>query len=403
MKKKKDDGQTSYVLMFDGKTVKRVGDVNLLGHEKGKSVTERKRERDDSLYTLDIAIKTVKYLLLKCTHICDTRLEYRSDIKEKLISVIKIISSLLQQLRELKKSKSLNLSRLKEKGGDDWRGSKYLFAIYSCMTILYRLENAITKSLTVQWCLCKVVATLNEEGELFAKSDRVDLSCQKNVKLLKDPQEIKFALGTSKIETSITKQRTDEWYEARKDMKVTGSTMYSAIGCDGLKKQREHFDKVFSKVSQNDTTSEQNAAMKHGIESEIHEIATLSSIIMPVYSPGHVFYEEGYYIKDGILVSPDGSIRLSETPIYAFEGKAPVGNTFTTPVHYKIPERYITQTLFEQKVLNSKGTIYTSWSKESTTVFLIPPNDKICDRVLGEIETVNRSAVPKRPTMAQRK
>lgn len=51
MKKKKDDGQTSYVLMFDGKTVKRVGDVNLLGHEKGKSVTERKRN-EMTLFTL---------------------------------------------------------------------------------------------------------------------------------------------------------------------------------------------------------------------------------------------------------------------------------------------------------------------------------------------------------------
>jgi hypothetical protein len=72
-------------------------------------------------------------------------------------------------------------------------------------------------------------------------------------------------------------------------------------------------------------------------------------------------------------------LRYTDGIRYAFEGKVPVGNIFTTPVRYEVPVRYISQTLFEQQAMDAeKGTLYITWSKESSTVFVVPINTPSC-------------------------
>lgn len=93
-----------------------------------------------------------------------------------------------------------------------------------------------------------MVSHLNGVGHLFASSEKVDLSFQNNLKILRDPKAIKKDWNASSLDGSITKQRTDDWYTARKNKTVSGSTIYAALGCDGLKKQREHLDRVISKI-----------------------------------------------------------------------------------------------------------------------------------------------------------
>ena len=172
-------------------------------------------------------------------------------------------------------------------------------------------------------------------------------------------------------------------------MKVTGSTIYKALGCESLKKQKKHYDQVMKGIESPAPTTEQEKFMKHGTDSEVHEIATLCSIVMPVLFPNCVFREEGYYVRNNILVSSDRSLRLTEDSgsiEYAFEGKASYPNAYTTPVHYRVPDRYITQTLFEQRVVDSRcGTIYMSWTNESCTVFKVLPNKTLCQNILYEI------------------
>ena len=206
-------------------------------------------------------------------------------------------------------------------------------------------------------------------------------------------------LNVTVVPPALTKQRSQEWIDARRNAKVTGSTIYTAIGCDSLKKQKQHFDKVFSGVEADEPSEAQHDAMLHGTQSEVHEIATLSSIVMPFLFPDMIFHEEGYYVHNGMVVSPDGSLMSSDGVEFAFEGKAPVGNIFTIPVHYKIASRYITQTVFEQKVLSAKcGTLYLSWSTESTTVFIVPEDDVFCSEVEDVIDSLYDVRVPKRPT-----
>lgn len=71
-------------------------------------------------------------------------------------------------------------------------------------------------------------------------------------------------------------------------------------------------------------------------------------------------------------MSPDGSLRSDDNSVqFAFEEKAPFDKTFSTTRHYKVPDRYIEQTLFEQKVLNANGTLYMSWTDQNCTLFKV--------------------------------
>jgi hypothetical protein len=46
-------------------------------------------------------------------------------------------------------------------------------------------------------------------------------------------------------DSSITKQRTDRWLQLRKESRVTGSTLFRALGLATLREQQEHFDCVY--------------------------------------------------------------------------------------------------------------------------------------------------------------
>ena len=65
-----------------------------------------------------------------------------------------------------------------------------------------------------------------------------------------------------------TKQRIDEWYKARDNAVVTGSTFYNAIGQDGLKKMQQHFDSTVCNERKDEPTDEVKSAMKYGTDNE---------------------------------------------------------------------------------------------------------------------------------------
>ena len=122
---------------------------------------------------------------------------------------------------------------------------------------------------------------------------------------------------------------------------------------------------------------------------------------MPFLFPEMIYHEHGYCVEDGVIVSPDRNLRdkSGSKCFYAIEGKAPVGNEFTIKQHYNVLERYITQTLFEQKVLKAEmGILYICWTEESTTVFIVPCNDSVCEACQSIISNIYMDQEPRRPT-----
>ncbi|XP_045178040.2 uncharacterized protein LOC123538138 [Mercenaria mercenaria] len=396
-KAQKDDKNNSYVLMLDGKKIKRGTDVDLLGFETDKTLKEREDERDRQLKVLDKSIIAITSAQEKTNEIQETPKEMKSSILTHLIGLLLLFSEVLRGLRKLRFKKQHSLSKLKDLGGDEWRKSKYAYAIDTCITTLWRIGNVIDKAMNVQRCICKAGACINKTAHLFAQTDMIDLNCQANLRILKSPD--KLPAGTVVKNTSIIKQRSDLWFAERKEMKVTGSSIFQAIGCDSLKRQEEHFEKVINGVDPPEPSETQQKAMQHGTDCENHQVATMCGMIMPFLYPDLIFQEEGYYVKDNILVSPDGSLRSMDNSVkYAFEGKAPVEKTFTTTLHDQVPDRYITQTLFEQKALQADGTLYISWTDYSCTLFKVIPNENLCDKIQEEIHDLYYTEKPKRMT-----
>ena len=79
----------------------------------------------------------------------------------------------------------------------------------------------------------------------------------------------------------ITKQKSDKWFELRRENRITGSTIFRAIGMNTLKEQQEHYDKVFKGIE------------KPLSKAKIHALATLLGKILPVYYPHLTFIEDG--------------------------------------------------------------------------------------------------------------
>ena len=83
----------------------------------------------------------------------------------------------------------------------------------------------------------------------------------------------------------------------------------------------------------------------------------------------------------------------------AIEFKCPYpGKTFTTTVHYAIPDRYITQLLCEMAVLNCCKLLFISWTASSSTVFEVIFDDQLWSDLLTECIDVYGPDIPKRPT-----
>jgi len=61
-------------------------------------------------------------------------------------------------------------------------------------------------------------------------------------------------------------------------VKVTGGTVYKAIGCVGLKHQKQHDELVIHGAVLPTFNDEQNQAMQHGTESEVHKIIMMGSM-----------------------------------------------------------------------------------------------------------------------------
>ncbi|CAC5409745.1 unnamed protein product [Mytilus coruscus] len=371
----------SFVLSVDGKKMAtgltdERGDQDLFQHEDGESLKLLQDLIDEEI-----------------TNIETTKTSWSSmeptEQASRLMQIIKIVSHRIKDLRALLQKQKFALNKFFKDAGDDWRNSKYVFAISSIQTMIYQIKSVIKRLLSVNDCLLEKRSDLYANKNAFAKRDTIDTYSQVNWITLKDPE----SLPDSAINNSrFIKQRTDQWIEMRKKFKLTGSTLYEGIGLDTLKNQQRHFDKVVRGVNTQEEFSEEvRNRMPHGIVSEVHAIATLVGKIVPLYHPDLQFVEEGDRIifcedRPFILVSPDGGlgiVKLENTPDnitdpkVACEFKCPVGTDYKTPVHYEIP---------------------VSWSAESSTVFQVSFDEELWKIIIDEALSVYSTESLKRPT-----
>lgn len=169
---------------------------------------------------------------------------------------------------------------------------------------------------------------------------------------------------------------------------VTGSTFYSALGLSTLKDQKEHFEKVYENIRKSPSDMVK-MFMEHGTKNEINALATLVGKILPVFYPHITFQEDGCVVvplgetkEPYSVVSGDGSGLDEEGHVHlAFEMKCPMPKSFTTDVHYALPERYGTQILSQMAAKRANTCVYISYTEASSTVIVSPFDDKVWTEV----------------------
>ncbi|WAR15461.1 LOW QUALITY PROTEIN: hypothetical protein MAR_005566 [Mya arenaria] len=105
------------------------------------------------------------------------------------------------------------------------------------------------------------------------------------------------------ISTREIKQKLD--FKKRRQAKVTGSTIDKAVGLDGIKRQQEHYDKVFRKLeSQIPDVVQKN--MDNGTANEINVTATFVNAVMPILFPNGLV-DKDLNGEPFMVISPDGT------------------------------------------------------------------------------------------------
>ena len=336
------DKSKSYVLGFDGKKLapglsKDGGDQDLFGHEEGETLSQVKQRVSEQICYIEAVARGWETM--------------ENELKlSKIEKIISILSLSLKDLRTLFMKLRLMLKRFQKDAGEDWRNSRFVYAISSVQAQIYQIKSVVQRLLDANDSLLKIGSSLNLMGHAFTSTQEVDICSQSNVITLKEPENLPPDYVHN---LRFTKQRTQEWFQHREQVKVTGSKVFEALGLDSLKKQQAQFDKVIKGVHKDEDISDDvKARMEHGTKSEIHAVATLSSKILPFYFPGFKYIEEGAHLicnesEPLVLVSPDGSLGTYDVysndvpiPFFACEFKCPVPTDYKTPVHYQIPLRY---------------------------------------------------------------
>ena len=321
----------SHIPTFDGKKlVPNSAEINLLGCEDKTTLKMKHTLEEDEKCLQDISS------LIENLHESSTQLLQdisdtdKGPLAQELLLLFMHIGRRLEIVREFKNKKSYALSKLESKV--DKLLTKDHFLMNHLKTYVYQCSVTIKDVANNLNDICEAIAVLNAASHNFVKENKVDISLQTNFAELLAPQHISeiFGQSPSDIPSEYLKQRSPEWFEVRKSVKVTGSTSHRAVGLDWLKEQRLFFDETMS-GEQSSKSDAQQVAMDYGSKNEINAIATLVSKVMPVLYPRLTLNEEGTYkISDEtsqpiLCVSPDGSLHDTNETNKPFKTPAKVG------------------------------------------------------------------------------
>ena len=231
--------QTLACLTFDGKKIKQgltenSGDINLLGFEEGMSLQQKQNVLKTELNSIESTIEVLNNLVhtedqWQCP-VSELPAITLSEFKSFLLWCLKILSSKAHNIRTIQSKKEYARKKFIESGGDDWHKSKYVYVISALNAYLYEIDSYLTKHMAILDDICYGLSVLSGSTDKYQTGDLVHFPSQSNYVELRDDQGM--------MEPRFIKQRSERWHSIRKEAMVTGSTIYQALGLDGLKSQR---------------------------------------------------------------------------------------------------------------------------------------------------------------------
>ena len=230
---------------------------------------------------------------------------------EKIEQIVRIASFRIKELRFLLVNQQLALKNIYKEAGDDWRTSRFVYAISSVQSMIYQIKAIVKRLLEINNTLLEEGTSINSSNGTFVNGKSVDCYSQNYWVTLKEPDDLPEQFSNN---DRFIKQRTEKWFNKRKEFLLTGSKLYEGIGLDSLKSLQKQYDTVVRNIHiEEQILQEVKQRMEHGTKSEIHATATLTATILSFYCPDLKYIEEGASIvtideKPFILVSPDGSV-----------------------------------------------------------------------------------------------
>ena len=184
----------------------------------------------------------------------------------------------------------------------------------------------------------------------------------------------------------FVKQRSDLWFHLCEQAVVNGSSCFDATGLNTLAAQKNHCRKFILKEQQ-EVTEETAANFKHGIETEVHAIATVVGLLLPaLLPPCCTFIEVGPPFVNTqerqrmLEVSPDGIIKCcygeNNCPSncaavcsgITIEIKCPVLDSPYYNYRYYIHKRYVPQVMSEMFTQETSKGWFIVCSSDSVSV-----------------------------------
>ena len=105
-------------------------------------------------------------------------------------------------------------------------------------------ESVVRRLLEMNMVTTQIMSSINNNSDVHIqnKPRHISLIEHANNFQLLPPEIVKYVLDIEK-DTNIQfiKQRSPEWFQIRKQARITGSTLNSGIGLDTLQKQKQHF------------------------------------------------------------------------------------------------------------------------------------------------------------------
>ena len=206
-------------------------------------------ERKDRLKTetnnLTIITSRLKETIVDAVETVDKMEDdFKGLMKQSLLISITHMSRRIKELGEGVVKRKQHLQILLKLVEGDWKQSKLSGSLSYWQTKFIHAQFYIAELLERIDKLCYVISCINgtSDNYILGSKTTILLDKQSNYVCLR---ETKQDILLDDTDSSITKQRTDRWLQLKKESRVTGSTLFRALGLATFLEQREHFDFVY--------------------------------------------------------------------------------------------------------------------------------------------------------------
>lgn len=248
-----------FTLSFDGKKIGEglkeldEGDCNMLGLERPK---------------VEVRVRMLQMQLDFAQTMCDmVNIDDVSLARVTLQRCLSKMSRVIQNMETNIKAKVRAQNKLKALSKANPNEKRYKYSISQLNVRKHECDNNLSRALKLQDRLIEMCAKCEGLGNCYNNTGYLDLSASPLHFALRPPDHLGQVVDLV-AHSDYIKQRSPLWFELRRLARLTGSTMYDALGLEKLCYQQTHYDSVIKNLP-NIKDSETKKKMQHGSKNEV--------------------------------------------------------------------------------------------------------------------------------------